>query len=314
MRSRWYGKLGDRAFTALLVGLGLAVMLVAVLLAWELAAGGAEAFRTFGFWGFAAGRAWNAVAGQFGAWPFLLGTVITSAAALTLAFLPALAAAIAVAEYAPRWLAEVVAYLIDLLAALPSVVYGLWGIFVLVPLVRDHVEQPLFLWSAEHAPALMGVLGPPTGIGMLSAVLVLALMIVPYASSLARDAIRLVPRDQREAMYALGATRWEVVRRVVLPYARGGIFAGVVLALARAIGETMAVTMLIGNSGQLPYSVFGPAATMASLIANEFAEAEGGLQLASLLAVGFLLLLLSLVVNLVADFILRRMSVGEGRK
>ncbi|WP_457632816.1 phosphate ABC transporter permease subunit PstC [Oceanithermus desulfurans] len=314
MRSRWYGKLGDRAFTALLVGLGLAVMLIAVLLAWELAAGGAEAFRTFGFWGFAAGRAWNAVAGQFGAWPFLLGTVITSAAALTLAFLPALAAAIAVAEYAPRWLAEVVAYLIDLLAALPSVVYGLWGIFVLVPLVRDHVEQPLFLWSAEHAPALMGVLGPPTGIGMLSAVLVLALMIVPYASSLARDAIRLVPRDQREAMYALGATRWEVVRRVVLPYARGGIFAGVVLALARAIGETMAVTMLIGNSGQLPYSVFGPAATMASLIANEFAEAEGGLQLASLLAVGFLLLLLSLVVNLVADFILRRMSVGEGRK
>ncbi|WP_456413905.1 phosphate ABC transporter permease subunit PstC [Oceanithermus profundus] len=314
MRSRLYGKLGDRAFTALLVVLGLAVMLVAVLLAWELASGGAEAFRTFGFWGFAAGSAWNAVAGQFGAWPFLLGTVITSAAALTLAFLPALAAAIAVAEYAPRWLAEVVAYLIDLLAALPSVVYGLWGIFVLVPLVRDHVEQPLFLWSAEHAPALLGVLGPPTGIGMLSAVLVLALMIVPYASSLARDAIRMVPRDQREAMYALGATRWEVVRRVVLPYARGGIFAGVVLALARAIGETMAVTMLIGNSGQLPYSVFGPAATMASLIANEFAEAEGGLQLSSLLAVGFLLLLLSLAVNLIADFILRRMSVGEGRK
>ncbi|ADR37286.1 phosphate ABC transporter membrane protein 1, PhoT family [Oceanithermus profundus DSM 14977] len=314
MRSRLYGKLGDRAFTALLVVLGLAVILVAVLLAWELASGGAEAFRTFGFWGFAAGSAWNAVAGQFGAWPFLLGTVITSAAALTLAFLPALASAIAVAEYAPRWLAEVVAYLIDLLAALPSVVYGLWGIFVLVPLVRDHVEQPLFLWSAEHAPALLGVLGPPTGIGMLSAVLVLALMIVPYASSLARDAIRMVPRDQREAMYALGATRWEVVRRVVLPYARGGIFAGVVLALARAIGETMAVTMLIGNSGQLPYSVFGPAATMASLIANEFAEAEGGLQLSSLLAVGFLLLLLSLAVNLVADFILRRMSVGEGRK
>jgi phosphate transport system permease protein len=201
-----------------------------------------------------------------------------------------------------------------LLAALPSVVYVLWGIFVLVPLVRDRVEQPLFLWAAEHAPALVGVLGPPTGIGMLSAVLVLALMIVPYASSLARDAIRLVPRAQREAMYALGATRWEVVRRVVLPYARGGIFAGVILALARAIGETMAVTMLIGNSGQLPYSVFGPAATMASVIANEFAEAEGGLQLSSLLAVGFLLLVLSLAVNLVADFILRRMSVGEGRK
>ncbi|HGY08490.1 MAG TPA: phosphate ABC transporter permease subunit PstC [Oceanithermus profundus] len=314
MKARLYGKLGDALFTALLVALALGVLGVAGLLAWELWVGGAPAFRAFGFWGFTLSSEWNAVSERFGAWPFLIGTVVTSAAALILAFFPSLAAAIVVAEYAPRRLGEVVAYLIDLLAALPSVVYGLWGIFVLVPLVRDHVEQPLFLWSAEHAPALMGLLGPPTGIGMFSAVLVLALMILPYASSLARDAIRLVPREQREAMYALGATRWEVVRRVVLPYARGGIFAGVVLALARAIGETMAVTMLIGNSGQLPYSVFGPAATMASVIANEFTEAEGELHLASLLAVGFLLLLLSLAVNLIADFILRRMSVGEGRK
>jgi len=314
VRSNLYGRLGDRIFTAVLVALGGAVMLIAALMAWELWSGGAEAFRTFGFWGFVFGREWNVIAGQFGAWPFLVGTVVTSAVALALAFLPSLAAAIAIAEYAPRWLGEVIAYLVDLLAALPSVVYGLWGIFVLVPLVRDRVEQPLFLWSAEHAPALMGLLGPPTGIGMLSAVLVLALMIVPYASSLARDAIRLVPREQREAMYALGATRWEVVRRVVLPYARGGIFAGVILALARALGETMAVTMLIGNGYQLPYSVFGPAATMASVIANEFTEAEGGLQLASLLAVGFLLFLLSLVVNVAADWILRRMAVGEGRK
>jgi len=314
VKARLYGKLGDALFTALLVALALGVLGVAGLLAWELWVGGAPAFRAFGFWGFTLSSEWNAVSERFGAWPFLIGTVVTSAAALILAFFPSLAAAIVVAEYAPRRLGEVVAYLIDLLAALPSVVYGLWGIFVLVPLVRDHVEQPLFLWSAEHAPALMGLLGPPTGIGMFSAVLVLALMILPYASSLARDAIRLVPREQREAMYALGATRWEVVRRVVLPYARGGIFAGVVLALARAIGETMAVTMLIGNSGQLPYSVFGPAATMASVIANEFTEAEGELHLASLLAVGFLLLLLSLAVNLIADFILRRMSVGEGRK
>ena len=314
MKTRLYGKLGDALFTALLVALALGVLGVAALLAWELWVGGAPAFRAFGFWGFCLGREWNAVSERFGAWPFLIGTVVTSAAALALAFFPSLAAAIVVAEYAPRRLGEAVAYLIDLLAALPSVVYGLWGIFVLVPLVRDHVEQPLFLWSAEHAPALMGLLGPPTGIGMLSAVLVLALMILPYASSLARDAIRLVPREQREAMYALGATRWEVVRKVVLPYARGGIFAGVVLALARAIGETMAVTMLIGNAGQLPYSVFGPAATMASVIANEFTEAEGELHLASLLAVGFLLLLLSLVVNLVADAVLRRMSLGEGRK
>ena len=314
MRGNLYGKLGDRIFTAVLVALGGAVMLIAALMAWELWSGGAEAFRTFGFWGFVFGREWNVIAGQFGAWPFLVGTVVTSAVALALAFLPSLAAAIAIAEYAPRWLGEVIAYLIDLLAALPSVVYGLWGIFVLVPLVRDHLEQPLFLWSAEHAPALMGLFGPPTGIGLFSAVLVLALMIIPYSSSLARDAIRLVPRAQREAMYALGATRWEVVRRVVLPYARGGIFAGVILALARAIGETMAVTMLIGNGHQLPFSIFGPAATMASVIANEFNEATDDLHLASLLAIGFLLFLLSLAVNVVADWMLRRMSVGEGRK
>ncbi len=314
MRSRLYGKLGDRLFAGVLVALGGAVMLIAALMAWELWSGGALAFRTFGFWKFTFGSAWDAVSGQFGAWPFLLGTIITSAAALTISFLPSLAAAIAIAEYAPRWLGEVIAYLIDLLAALPSVVYGLWGIFVLVPLVRDHLEQPLFLWSAEHAPALMGLFGPPTGIGLFSAVLVLALMIIPYSSSLARDAIRLVPRAQREAMYALGATRWEVVRRVVLPYARGGIFAGVILALARAIGETMAVTMLIGNGHQLPFSVFGPAATMASVIANEFNEATDDLHLASLLAIGFLLFLLSLAVNVVADWMLRRMSVGEGRK
>ncbi len=309
-----YGSLSDRIFAGLLLTLGGAVIVIAALMAWELWLGGAAAFHNFGFWAFTFGTSWDAVNERFGAWPFLLGTVVTSAAALTISFLPSLAAAIAIAEYAPRWLGEVIAYLIDLLAALPSVVYGLWGIFVLVPLVRDHVEQPLFLWSAGHAPSLMGLFGPPTGIGMLSAVLVLSLMIIPYSSSLARDAIRLVPREQREAMYALGATRWEVVRRVVLPYARGGIFAGVVLALARALGETMAVTMLIGNGHQLPFSVFGPAATMASVIANEFTEATGDLHLSSLLAIGFLLFVLSLLVNLAADWMLRRMSFGEGRR
>ncbi len=311
---RIYGRLGDRLFSAFLLALGLAVLFIAGLLAWELWLGGRQAFATFGFFPFARGTAWDAVKGNFGAWPFIVGTVITSAAALALSFLPSLAAAIVIAEYTPRWLGEIVAYLVDLLAALPSVVYGLWGIFVLVPLVRDHLEMPLFLWAGEHAPGLLGALGAPIGTGMLAAVLVLSLMIIPYSSALARDAIRLVPREQREAMYALGATRWEVVRRVVLPYARGGIFAGMVLALARAIGETMAVTMLIGNSAKLPYSVFGPAATMSSVIANEFTEADGGLHLSSLVAVGFLLLLLSLLVNLAAEFMLRRMAVGEGRK
>ena len=309
-----YQRLGDRLFSALVVGLALGVVLAALAIVWVLYQGGREALHTFGFLGFLTGSRWDAVRGEFGAWPPLLGTLVTSAAALFLAFFPALSAALFVVEFAPRALKGAVAYLIDLLAALPSVVYGLWGIFVLVPLVRERVELPLFTWAAAHAPGLLAFLGPPTGIGMLSAILVLALMIVPYASALARDALALVPQSQREAMYALGATRWEVIRRVVIPYARAGIFSGGVLALARALGETMAVTMLIGNSVNLPYTLFGPAATMASLIANEFTEAEDDLHLSALIAVGFVLLLIALATNLVAAWVLRRMSLGEGRK
>jgi len=309
-----YRRLGDRLFAALVVGLALGVVLAALAIVWVLYQGGREALRTFGFFGFLTGSRWDAVRGEFGAWPPLLGTLVTSAAALALAFFPALAAALFVVEFAPRALKGAVAYLIDLLAALPGVVYGLWGIFVLVPLVRERVELPLLSWAAAHAPGLLPFLGPPTGIGMLSAILVLALMIVPYASALARDALALVPQSQREAMYALGATRWEVIRRVVIPYARAGIFSGVVLALARALGETMAVTMLIGNSVNLPYTLFGPAATMASLIANEFTEAEDDLHLSALIAVGFVLLLIALATNLAATWVLRRMSLGEGRK
>jgi len=309
-----YQRMGDRIFAAVVVLFSLGVVAAAAAIVAVLYFGGREAFATFGFFGFILGRTWDAVRGQFGAWPPLLGTLITSAAALTLAFFPALSAALFVVEFSSGRVRELVAYLIDLLAALPSVVYGLWGIFVLVPLVRDYIEMPLFTWAAANAPALLPILGPPTGIGLLSATLVLALMIVPYASALARDALALVPQSQREAMYALGATRWEVIRRVVIPYARAGIFSGVVLALARALGETMAVTMLIGNSVNLPYTLFGPASTMASLIANEFTEAEDDLHLSALIAVGFVLLLIALVTNLIATWMLRRMSHGEGRR
>ena len=310
MGSWLYQRLGDRLFAAVVALFALGVVVAAGLIFVVLYLGGREALATFGFLGFVTGRTWDAVRGVFGAWPPLLGTLITSAAALFLAFFPALAAALFVVEFSRGALRELVAYLIDLLAALPSVVYGLWGIFVLVPLVRDRLELPLFSWAAAHAPWLLPYLGPPTGIGMLSAILVLALMIVPYASALARDALALVPQAQREAMYALGATRWEVIRLVVIPYARAGIFSGVVLALARALGETMAVTMLIGNSVNLPYTLFGPAATMASLIANEFAEAEDDLHLSALIAVGFVLMLIALVTNLIAAFVLRRLAKG----
>lgn len=305
-----YGPAGDRLFFALVLGLAMGVVLAAALTAYHLYAGGAQALQRFGLWGFLTGRRWDpALELRFGALPFVAGTLITSFAALALSVMPALAVALFVTEYAPGWLGQIVAYLADLLAAVPSVVYGLWGIFVLVPAVRA-VELAVYLWAAETAPWLLTWLGPPAGIGVLSAVLVLAIMIVPFTASVARDAIRQVPAEQREAIYALGATRWEVVRTAVLPYARGGIVAGVILALARALGETMAVTMVIGNTHQIPSSLFGPGATMASVIANEFTEAVDDLHLSSLVAVGFYLFLLAVAVHLAARWLVRRLTPG----
>ena len=286
------------------------VVLAAALTAYHLYAGGSQALRRFGLVGFLTGTRWDpALEMRFGALPFVVGTLLTSFLALALSVLPALAVALFVTEYAPPPLGGVVAYLADLLAAVPSVVYGLWGIFVLVPAVRQG-ELAVYLWAADRAPWLLPWLGPPAGIGVLSAVLVLAIMIVPFTASVARDAIRQVPVEQREALYALGATRWEVVRTSVLPYARGGIVAGVILALARALGETMAVTMVIGNTHQIPTTLFGPGATMASVIANEFTEAVDDLHLSSLVAVGFCLFLLAVAVHLAARWLLRRLSPG----
>ena len=308
-----YGPAGDRLFFTVIFLLAMGVVAAAALTAFELYSGGSQAIRRFGFLGFALGTRWDpALSLEFGALPFIAGTLITSVAALALSVPPALAVALFVAEYAPSWIGSLVAYLADLLAAVPSVVYGLWGIFVLVPRVRG-VETAIYLWAAEHAPWLVPWLGPPAGIGVLSAVLILAVMIMPFAASVARDAIRLVPVEQREAVYALGATRWEVLRTAVIPYARGGIVAGIILALARALGETMAVTMVIGNTHEIPRTLFGPGVTMASVIANEFTEAVGDLHLSSLVAVGFYLFLVAVSVNLAARWLLRRLTPGGGR-
>ncbi|HAR68181.1 MAG TPA: phosphate ABC transporter permease subunit PstC [Thermus scotoductus] len=304
---RLYTHFGDRIFAWALLLLALGVVALAVLMAYELYQGGSLALKRFGLLGFALGREWDPVIQKsFGAWPYILGTVIVSLSALLLSFFPALAAAIFAAEYAPRWLAQVINFLLDLMAAVPSVVYGLWGIFVLAPWIRDQVQLPLYMWAAEHAPWLVPILGVPTGYGLMTAVLILASMIVPYTAALARDAIALVPKEHREAAYALGATRWEVMRMAILPLARGGIIAGAFLALARAVGETMAVTMVIGNSHKLPYTLFGGAATMPSVIANEFTEAVEDLHLSALIAVGFLLFWVSMAVNFAAAYVLRR--------
>ncbi|WP_243028767.1 MULTISPECIES: phosphate ABC transporter permease subunit PstC [Thermus] len=304
---RLYTHFGDRAFAGTLLLLALGVAVLAVLMAFELYQGGSLALSRFGLWGFALGSQWDPVIQKsFGAWPYILGTVLVSLSALLLSFFPALATAIFAAEYAPRWLAQIINFLLDLMAAVPSVVYGLWGIFVLAPWIRDQVQLPLYLWAAEKAPWLLPLLGNPTGYGLMTAILILASMIIPFTAALARDAIALVPREHREAAYALGATRWEVMRMAILPLARGGIIAGAFLALARAIGETMAVTMVIGNSHKLPYTLFGGAATMPSVIANEFTEAVEDLHLSALIAVGFLLFWVSMAVNFIAAYLLRR--------
>lgn len=305
--SRW----GDRAFLTILTIFGLSVVAIAVLMAWTLGRDAADPLERFGFFGFLTGTRWDPVSGTFGAWPFLLGTLITSVAALALSFLPALGLAILSAEYAPKWLATAIDYIVDLLAAIPSVVLGIWGILVLAPALRDSVYRPIVAWATENAPSQLAWLGNPTGYGLVTATLVLALMIVPYTTALARDAIRLVPAEQREAAWGLGATRWEVLRMAVLPYARGGIAAGAVLSFGRALGETMAVAMLIGNSARLPLTLFGPASTMPSVIVNEFREAVNTLHLNSLLAIGFYLFLISLVVNLGAAWIQRRLVPGN---
>ncbi|MDM7325367.1 MAG: phosphate ABC transporter permease subunit PstC [Thermus sp.] len=302
-----YTHFGDRVFAWAILALAMGVVVLALFMAYELYQGGSLALKAMGLWRFITGTAWDPVIQKsFGAWPYILGTVIVSLSALLLSFFPALAAAIFAAEYAPRWLAQIINFLLDLMAAVPSVVYGLWGIFVLAPWIRDTIQLPLYMWAAERTPWLLPFLGVPQGYGLMTAVLILAAMIVPFTAALARDAIALVPKEQREAAYALGATRWEVMRMAILPLARGGIVAGAFLALARAVGETMAVTMVIGNSHKLPYTVFGGAATMPSVIANEFTEAVEDLHLSALIAVGFLLFWVSMAVNLAAAYVLRR--------
>ena len=308
---RW---LGDKIFSTVIVLLGSCIILLAVGMAWLLYTEGSMALEEFGFFGFLKGRTWDpAVLLEFGTWPFLFGTLVTSAAALMLSLFPAVAVAVFSAEYAPRWLAGIIDNLVQLIAAVPSVVIGIWGIFVLAPWLRDTIYMPVYFWTETNAPGMMPILGNPMGYGMTTATIVLALMIVPYTTALTKDAIKSVPAAQREAARALGATRWEVIQMAVLPYARSGIMAGAILSLGRAIGETMAVAMLIGNKNTLPFSIFGAGSTMPSVIVNEFREAVENLHVSSLLAIGFILFILALIINLIAAFITCKLSISGGQ-
>lgn len=285
---------------------GVVLVIMAAMLA-ALTVGAWPAIRKFGP-AFFATSTWDPVAGDFGALPFVYGTLVSSAVALALAVPLGLGVAIFLSELAPGWLRRPVGFLIELLAAIPSVVYGLWGIFVLVPWVRTTLSPSL--------KATLGFLplfdGPPLGIGMLAAGLILAIMVVPFIIAASTEVMRAVPTSQREAALSLGATVWETTRTAVIPYARSGIVGAIFLALARALGETMAVTMVIGNVPQIRASLLAPGYTIAAVIANEFAEATDDLYVAALIYAGLVLFLVTLTVNILARLLVARVARGPG--
>jgi len=284
----------DPVYRALLALLACAVFAVVALIVFETWTGARPALGAFGL-RFLVGREWDPVANKFGALPYLYGTVVSSALALLLALPVSLGAAIELAELAPRGIASIASFLIELLASIPSIVFGLWGVFVLAPWLRTLVEP----WLQSHLGFLPLFRGVPFGIGMLNAGLVLAIMIVPTIVSLSREILLSMPRSLRESALALGATRAEALG-VVIDAARPGILGAVILALGRALGETMAVTMVIGNTNRISASLFDPGATMSSVIANEFTEATGRLYLSALIEIAFVLFLVTVVVNAAA--------------
>ena len=272
---------------------GLVIIGVVVAIGYVLTRASTLSIRQFG-WQFWQTSVWDPVAGQFGARPFIWGTLYSSVLALLIAAPVALGIAIYISEVAPGWLQRPLVFLTELLAAIPSIVYGLWGIFVLVPFVR-HLE----VGTPEWMKGIPLFSGPPLGVGMLAAAIILAIMVIPFTSSIAREVLRAVPQSQREAAYALGATRWEAIR-MALFYARTGIVGSVMLGFGRALGETMAVTMVIGNTPQVSTSLYAPQYTMAAVIANEFAEAADELHTHALIEIGLVLFIMTLVINVMS--------------
>jgi len=292
------GQSADRLFFYLLNLSALLVLVLVAAISITLLIYALPSIRTFGF-SFFIQKTWDPVARIFGVLPFLVGTLLTSFLALIISIPFSLSIAIFLGEYATKGtLSSLLKSSIELLAGIPSIVYGFWGIFVLVPVIRN-------------LELILGV--APYGVGIFTASIVLAIMIIPYSASIAVEVIQLVPADLKEAAYSLGATRFEVIRRVIVTYARSGIFAGILLALGRALGETMAVTMVIGNSHFLPTSIFSPGNSMASVIANEFTEATEKIYLSSLVQIALLLFVVTMIVNLIGKYIIGRMSVeGSG--
>jgi len=301
-------RIPDQMFKMIIFLTAASVFGIVVLVFWELIDKSRLSLHQFGIH-FFYGSDWDPVNGNFGAMPFIYGTLVSSFLALLLAVPLSVGVAVYITEMCPQSLRAIISFLVELLAAIPSVIYGLWGIFVLAPLLRDYVEP--FLAKTLGWTGFFG--GPMYGIGMLAAGIIMAIMVVPIVASITREVLSAVPQNQREAVLALGATRWEMIRMGVLRNARIGIVGGVILGLGRALGETMAVTMVIGNTPQMAKSLFAPGYTMASVIANEFTEATGDLYLSALVEIGLALFLVTLIVNALARLLVWSITGGTAR-
>lgn len=300
------GEWMDTGFRLAMLACALAVLGILGLIVYELITRSALSWHAFGP-KFFFGSDWNPVEDQYGALPFVYGTIVSSILALLIAIPLSVGVAVFITEMCPKWLKGPLSFFTELLAAIPSVIYGLWAIFVLVPLLRTDVEPALAKtlgWTGLFS-------GAPYGIGMLAAGTILAIMIIPIISSIAREVLSVVPQNQREGVLALGATRWEMIRIGVLRNARAGIVGGIILGLGRALGETMAVTMVIGNRPEIAKSLFAPGYTMASVLANEFSEATGDLYLSALIEIGLALFLVTIVVNALARLMVWSVTRGQ---
>jgi phosphate transport system permease protein len=296
---------GDALFRMLALLFALLILLLLILMVYKILEGSWVSLREFGA-RFFIGSTWDPVRREFGVLPLIYGTIVSSALALLFAVPVSLGAAVFLAELAPRWIREPASFLVELLAAIPSVVYGLWGLLVLAPWLRVTV-QPLLQDTLGFLPLFQG---PALGVGMLAGGLILSIMILPLITSVSRDVLLAVPTSQREGMLALGATRWETIINVIIPYARSGIIGAIILGLGRALGETMAIAMVIGNRAQISASLFSPAATLASIPANQFTEADYELYVSALVEIGLVLLAVTLIVNILARLLVWRVTRG----
>ncbi len=313
LRPSWMARLGlvqggagnvpDRLFQVLTSLFALAAILLLVAMAYVIFKESIPALKTFG-WRFITGLDWDPVQDSFGALPYIYGTVISSLLALLLAVPVALGIAIYLAELSPLWLRRPLGFLVELLAAIPSVIYGLWGVFVMAPWLRDTI-QPFLAKTLGFLPFFRGT---PRGFGLMAGVLVLAIMILPTIASVSRDVLQAVPNSIREGALALGTTRWEMVSKAVLPSATSGVVGAVILGLGRALGETMAVTMVIGNRADISLSLFNPSHTLASVLANEYAEASGDLYHASLMEIALILFAVTVLLNILARLLIWRVG------